>query len=409
MACARLLFSIAPLHARACLSSPRFHHYFFTGLACLTLITSFTDAQAQPIPEAEKLSVAASKKAPLIGSASLLTPSEERTIALYQKASPAVVNISNTSYALTLNLEVMPQKGMGSGILLTEDGYILTNAHVVKGASQIEVSLLDAPYSYTARVVGGDASYDIALLKIEAKPGQRFPTIPLGSSADLKVGQSVLAIGNPFGLKSTLTTGIISSLGRRLEAQNGRVMENIIQTDAAINPGNSGGALLDSSGRLIGINTAIFSPSGTSSGIGFAIPIDRALIIANDLIQHGRIIRPYMGVAVGLQINPRVASILQLPVTEGVMLAEVLPGSPAAKAGLKGSTQILNTRQGTRVPIGGDIVIKVDEKPIATIDSFLNYIEAQRPGDVVKLTVIRGKERVVLPLTLGEIPPKGSL
>jgi S1-C subfamily serine protease len=349
------------------------------------------------LPQAFGLVPVQGQKAPLAlssgnlqGLATALLPEEKRLISLYEQVSPAVVNITSTSVALDLFLKPMPQRGMGSGVLLTPDGYILTNVHVVDAAEKLEVTLLGQPHSYTARVVGGDASYDVALIKIEPKLNQRFPTVPLSDSNNLKVGQTVLAIGNPFGLNSTLTTGVISSLGRRLETENGRIMENIIQTDAAINPGNSGGPLLDSSGRLIGMNTAIFSPSGASNGIGFAIPANTATRIANDLIQYGRIIRPYMGVSLGLQVTPRVAAVLKLPVNRGLMIGEVTPDGPGGKAGLRGGDRVIKTSRGTPLALGGDIIVQVDERPIDTLDSFLNYVEAKRPGDTVILKVVRG-------------------
>ena len=340
----------------------------------------------------------------LKGMASSLQPNESRLIQLYKNVSPAVVNITSTSYALDLFLRALPQQGMGSGVILTADGYILTNAHVIKDAKKLEVNLLGSKKSYPAKVVGGDLNYDTALIKIEPEPGQRFPTIPLGTSDKLQVGQTVMAIGNPFGLKSTLTRGLISSLGRRLETQSGRVVENVIQTDAAINPGNSGGALLDSAGRLIGINTAIYSPSGTSAGIGFAIPANTALRIANDLIQYGKIIRPYLGLGLGLEVTPRAAKILKLPVTKGLMIAKVYPDGPAARAGLRGPSRVLFTKRGDKVPVGGDVITAIDGKPVDTIDSFLNCLEAKHPGERVSIQVARGKSTLTFPITLEERP-----
>lgn len=340
----------------------------------------------------------------LKGVTSQLQPNETRLISLYKTVSPAVVNITSTSYALDLFLRALPQQGMGSGVLLTSDGYILTNAHVIKGAKKLEVTLLNQKKSYPATVVGGDLNVDTALIKIEPEEGETFPTVPLGDSEALQVGQTVMAIGNPFGLKSTLTLGLISSLGRRLETPSGRVVENIIQTDAAINPGNSGGALLDSAGRLIGINTAIFSPSGTNAGIGFAIPVNTALRVANDLIQYGRVVRPYLGLSAGLEVTPRVAKVLGLPVTEGVMIAKVYPGGPASRAGLQGPSKLLFTRQGEEVPIGGDVIVAIDGQPVTSLDSFLNRLEARRPGDRVVIKVARGERMLSFPILLEERP-----
>jgi putative serine protease PepD len=295
----------------------------------------------------------------------------------------------------------MPQKGSGSGVILTPDGFILTNAHVVEKATNLEVTLLNKPTPYTAKVVGGDLSYDMALLKIDPRQGETFPVVGLGNSGSLNVGQQVLAIGNPFGLQSTLTTGVISSLGRRLQAENGRIMENIIQTDAAINPGNSGGPLLNSQGKLIGINTAIFSPSGTNSGIGFAVPVNTVVRLANDLILHGRIIKPYLGLTLSFELNPRVAQLLKLPLQKGLLVASVQPNSPASQAGLRGGTQEVKTRQG-RLMLGGDIITAVDQRPMTSVDEFLNYVEAKRPAERIVLSVWRNGNTLQLPVTLAE-------
>lgn len=322
-----------------------------------------------------------------------LTADENQNIRIYRQCSPAVVNITSTNVTVDMFFNLVPQKGVGSGVILTKDGYILTNAHVVEDAEKLEVTLLNGK-SYKARLVGGDLSHDTALIKIDVENGS-LPTITLGDSGHLLVGQKVYAIGNPFGLKSTLTTGVISSLGRTLKAENGRVMDNIIQTDAAINPGNSGGALLDSQGRLIGINTAIFSPSGANVGIGFAVPVNTSRRIANDLIQFKRVIRPYIGIQPGLELSPYTASALKLPTEQGLMIGRVVPGSPAASVGLKGGQRQWVGNQA--IVIGGDIVTAVDGQIITTTDSFLNYIETRRPGDSVDLAVIsaQGKPRHV--------------
>jgi S1-C subfamily serine protease len=324
----------------------------------------------------------------------LLQPDEQQNIQIYRLCSPAVVNITSINVSVDMFFNLVPQKGVGSGVILTKDGYILTNAHVVEDAEKLEVTLLNGK-TYKARLVGGDLNNDTALIKIDPDTPS-LPTIKLGDSTHLMVGQKVYAIGNPFGLKSTLTTGVISSLGRTLKAENGRVMDNIIQTDAAINPGNSGGALLDSQGRLIGINTAIFSPSGANVGIGFAVPVNTSRRIANDLIQYKRVIRPYIGIQPGLEVTPYIAKALNLPTEQGVMIGNVVPGSPAAAGGLHGGKRQWVGNQA--VVIGGDIVTAVDNRPITTTDSFLNYIETRRPGDSVELTVInaQGKSRRVI-------------
>lgn len=336
-----------------------------------------------------------------------LTEHEERTIAIYRKASPAVVNITSTVLQLDYyRNRIYPVEGAGSGVILTEDGYILTNAHVVRESESIEVTLLNGK-SYKARLVGGTLSKDIALLKIDSE--EPLPTIEIGNSDDLLVGQSVYAIGNPFGFNSTLTTGIISSVARELPTQNGRLIENVIQTDAAINPGNSGGPLLDSAGRLIGVNTAIISPSGGSLGIGFAIPINVARRVASDLIQHGRVIRSFLGIRVAYEISPPLAQALNLPVDRGLMVANVVEGSPADRAGIQPADKTL--RIGNRhLLLGGDIITGYDDREVEydeehrAISRFVNYIESRRPGEVVKLKVVRDGRHLTIPVTLQERP-----
>jgi S1-C subfamily serine protease len=336
-----------------------------------------------------------------VGQNSPLTIDEQQNISIYKNVSPAVVNITSVTVNLDMFFNPIPKQGMGSGVILTKDGYILTNAHVVEDADRLEVTLLNGK-TYKAKLVGGDLSHDTALIKIDPQ-GTVLPTVGIGDSSRLQVGQKVYAIGNPFGLNSTLTTGVISSVGRTLKAENGRMMENIIQTDAAINPGNSGGPLLDSGGKLIGINTAIFSPSGASAGIGFAISVNDAKRIADDLIQYGRVIRAYIGIQPGIQVTPAVANALKLPVSEGVMVSRIVKNGPAAKAGIRQGDKELAV--GNRVfLLGGDIITAVDGKPIKTIDSFINYVESKRPGQSVSLNLIRENKPMTVSVQLEERP-----
>jgi S1-C subfamily serine protease len=314
---------------------------------------------------------------------------EQRLIALYKERSPAVVNITATTAGLD-SLTSGVKRGMGSGVIIHPNGYLLTNSHVIAGSSVLEVFLQGEEAPYIATIVGADPTIDIAVLKLTPnQPNQLFPTVPVGQSNALQIGQSVLAIGNPFGLNGTLTTGVISMLGRRLPSQEGRVMEGIIQTDAAINPGNSGGALLNTQGELIGINTAIFSPSGASNGISFAVPIHKAMRVANDLIQFGKIQRAFLGIQLGLEVTPRIARILGLNTKTGVMLATVVPHSPAAQAGLKGGTQAVPTSE-TSMPllVGGDVIIAVDGVPVKTADTLLNAVEAKQPKQPIVLRIV---------------------
>lgn len=330
-----------------------------------------------------------------------LLPEEKVNISIYQKASPAVVNITSVALTMDVFANIVPEEGTGSGVILTSDGYVLTNAHVVEDAQRLEVTLLNGK-SYKARLIGGDVSKDVALLKID--PGtEKLPILEIGNSDDLQVGQMVYAIGNPFGLNSTLTTGVISSIGRTLKARNGRLIEGVIQTDAAINPGNSGGPLLNSAGQVIGINTAIFSPSGSSAGIGFAIPSNSARRIAQDLISTGHVVRPYLGIEIGFDINPGIAQALELPVQRGLMVSRVIPNAPAAQAGLQPAKNALVIRN-RKIPIGGDIIVSYDGHPAESTDRFMNYVESKRPGDTLTLNVMRDGKPLMIVVKLAERP-----
>jgi S1-C subfamily serine protease len=332
--------------------------------------------------------------------ARVFTPEEQRSIGIYEKNSPAVVNVMTMVVNFDFFLNPIPKQGSGSGFIVSKDGYVITNFHVIQNAQKLEVSLSNGK-TYTAKLMGGDASTDVALLKIDDPAG--FPYVDIGTSSDLVVGESVFAIGNPFGLKSTYTTGVISSLDRSIKTPNNRLVENVIQTDAAINPGNSGGPLLDSEGRVIGMNTAIFSPSGGSAGIGFAIPIDRVNRVVAELKDHGKVIRPYLGLSIGLELNPYLAQNLQLPVKQGLMVAEINPGSPAAKAGLMPGTRAL--KAGNRmIPFGGDIITKIDGRPATSSQQFLSLVESKRPGDTLTLSVLRAGKEVALPVLLVQRP-----
>jgi putative serine protease PepD len=331
----------------------------------------------------------------------MLLPEEKVNISIYQKASPAVVNITSVALAMDVFANVVPEQGTGSGVILTSDGYVLTNAHVVEDAQRLEVTLLNGK-TYKAQLIGGDVSKDVALLKIDPKL-EKLPTLEIGNSDNLQVGQMVYAIGNPFGLNSTLTTGVISSLGRTLKAQNGRLIEGVIQTDAAINPGNSGGPLLNSAGQVIGINTAIFSPSGSSAGIGFAIPSNSARRIAQDLISTGHVVRPYLGVEIGIEITPDIAKALDLPVKQGLMISRLVSGAPAAKAGLHPAKRALAVGN-RQILLGGDIITAYDGHPAESADRFMNYVESKRPGEPLILNIMRDGKPLMITVKLAERP-----
>lgn len=313
---------------------------------------------------------------------------EKATIALFERARDSVVFISTTERVRDLwsrNVFSVP-KGTGSGFIWDENGHVVTNHHVIEGASEATVKLADGK-SYKARLIGTSPQHDIAVLRINT--GYRKPEpVPIGSSKDLRVGQGVYAIGNPFGLDWTLTRGIISALDRSLSGERGSSVAHLIQTDAAINPGNSGGPLLDSAGRLIGINTAIYSPSGASAGIGFAVPVDTVNRVVPQLIQHGRYISPSIGIDTDEGLNERLSGLLGFP---GVVVLSVLPGSSAMKAGLQA---VRLTRDGD--VIVGDVITAVNGKKVDGVGQLTATLDDFRVGETVRLTVVRqGKAREV--------------
>ena len=329
-----------------------------------------------------------------------VTEDEKNNIAIYGEYGPGVVNITNTAVTWDFFLNAVPKEGTGSGSIIDRKGHILTNYHVVKGAKSLEVTMGDGS-KWPAAMVGTDPDTDLAIIKIDAPP-DLLKVIPLGDSKNLKVGQKVLAIGNPFGLDRTLTTGIISSLGRELRTQDGLVIDDVIQTDAAINPGNSGGPLLNSKGEIIGINSAIFSPTGASVGIGFAIPVNTARLIIPELISRGYVAHPWLGVTIQTLI-PGFARMLKLKAERGAMIIEVVRGGPAYQAGLEGGTRRIRVGNSILV-VGGDIITEVDGLEVQTTDDLMNHIKGLKPGKRIKLKVIRGSKEKRVRLTLGERP-----
>lgn len=308
-----------------------------------------------------------------------LANDELNNIAVFKAVSPSVVNITALGVErdfFSTRVTQVP-RGTGTGFVWDEAGHIVTNFHVIQEASGARVTLSDQS-SHKASLVGVFPDRDLAVLKIEA-PRNKLPPIALGSSKDLQVGQKVYAIGNPFGLDQTLTTGIVSALNREIESVTRRTIRGAIQTDAAINPGNSGGPLLDSAGRVIGVNTAIYSPSGASAGIGFAIPVDEVNRIVPRLIRDGRMVRPALGVTAGPE---NMAKALGLP--KGVPLVAVAPGGPAQKAGLRPFTR---GAQGGIV--AGDVIQAIDDAAVADLDDMLTALERYQPGDRVTLTLWR--------------------
>jgi S1-C subfamily serine protease len=364
----------------------------------------------QPLrPEASRppeVSLASSPAgAPAPPPALAVSDDERNNIDIYQRYSSGVVNITTVTLGRGFFLQPIPQSGSGSGAILDAAGHIVTNFHVVENAERLEVTLSDKT-KHLARIVGADASNDLAVIKIDAR--RQLTPIPLGTSQGLQVGQKVLAIGNPFALQGTLTTGIISSLGRSIEARNGRVIEEVIQTDAAINPGNSGGPLLNSSGQIIGINTAIYSQSGGSVGIGFAVPADTVKRITTDLLTYGYVRRPYLGIAqngyIPLQDIPGLAEALRLDIeNEGLLVVEVIPGSPADRAGIRGSSGF-RVIGNYRIPAGGDVILSFDGRPVNNFQELAAQIDKRKIGETAKITILRNNQRRDLDVVLQELP-----
>jgi putative serine protease PepD len=321
---------------------------------------------------------------------------ETNNIEIYRGSHTAVVNITSTVYRRNWFLEIVPQQGTGSGFLVDDAGRILTNNHVVAGAEELEITLTDQS-KYKARVLARDAANDVALIQIG--PRKKLPFLRLGDSDPLQVGQKVLAIGNPFGLEGTLTTGIISSLGRSLRDESGRTLENMIQTDAAINPGNSGGPLLDSHGNVVGINTAIYGP-GSNIGIGFALPINRAKLMLNEYAARGRFAPPRLGVSV-MYVAGDLAEALQLPAEGGLLIVRVESDSPAARAGLRGASRTVEIGM-YQIEVGGDLIMNVDGRAVESRDALTRALSRHRPGDSMDLTVFRAGRTVKLSVKLGE-------
>jgi S1-C subfamily serine protease len=333
---------------------------------------------------------------------------EARRIAVYERVAPAVVNITTQVLNTNFFFGSVPEEGSGSGFLWDTEGHIVTNNHVVAGAQQIAVSF-GADSSLPATVVGTDPINDLAVIKVDSVPAGVEP-VDLGTSANLHVGQTAIVIGNPFGqFERTMTQGIVSALNRTIETDSSTVLRGVIQTDAAINRGNSGGPLLDSRGRLIGVNSAIYSPSGTSAGVGLAIPVDKVKQVVPVLIKEGRFPHPWLGVeGLGYEISPSLAQALRLPVESGLLVAQIYQDSPADRAGLRSATDqvILRNR---RYLTGGDILTAVDGVKLAKWDDLSAYLqEKTEVGQQVTLTILRGGKESTLKVTLADTPASVS-
>jgi S1-C subfamily serine protease len=326
-----------------------------------------------------------------------LDPEEQNNITVYRKVIPTVVNITSTAVAFDFFYGPVPQQGQGSGFLIDADGHILTNNHVIAGARQVEVTLWNKK-KYRAEVIGADRQKDLAVLQIDAK---NLTAVTLGDSKGLEVGQKVYAIGNPFGLSGTMTRGIISSI-RSVRGPEGTAIDGAIQTDAAINPGNSGGPLLNSRGEVIGINSMILTGGAEqSAGVGFAIPINSAKAVLNDLVQFGRVRRPSLGVSGLLPIGPELADQMGLAADGGVLIQQVVPGGAADRAGLHGGHERAYLGN-TPIFTGGDLIVEIDGQDIETIQDIANILDNHHGGDTVKVTVYRGRQRLTVNVTLDE-------
>src|SRR5690348_9567468 len=371
-------------------------------LAALVLILGAFWAGARFGPhgpsKVEAVPLRSSGLSPVAARDSGLTEDESINVRIYRQASPAVANILTKATEYDFFMDPVPVEGAGSGFIIDPRGYILTNYHVVEGAQSIEVVLGDQS-RYQAKFIGADQRNDVALIKIDPK-GKQLTSLKLGDSNAIQVGQKVLAIGNPFGFQSTLTTGVVSALGRTVQTSQTTAIEEAIQTDAAINRGNSGGPLINSHGEVIGINSAIYTPTGTTAGIGFAIPINTAKSIANDLITSGRVHRAFLGVQT-LSVSGGLAEALDLPVQEGLLVEVVTKGGPAADAGIHGGDRIAEAGM-RRFYIGGDVIVSIDGQKVNNDFDVNLVLNHHRPGDTVNVTLYRGGKKMDIPVKLGE-------
>ncbi len=329
---------------------------------------------------------------------------ELRNIRVYERYNQAVVNITTETLSLNWFLEPVPREGgTGSGSIIDDQGYVLTNHHVVRDAYKVHLTLFDGS-QFEGKVIGTDRENDLAVVEFDPE-NRELTTIPFGDSSTLKVGQHVLAIGNPFGYSRTLTTGIVSGLGRPVRSSKNLVIRDMIQTDASINPGNSGGPLLDADGRMVGINTMIYSPSGGSVGIGFAIPAETARRVVPELIEYGRVRRGWIEFF-PVQLEPSIVRYGDLPVKKGILVSEVKSGGNAEAAGIRGGDKDRGVRYGRSVIyFGGDIIVAVDGTAVKGFADLFAALEDNRPGETVEVVVIRGRgKRISLEVTLAERP-----
>ncbi|MDY7076161.1 MAG: trypsin-like peptidase domain-containing protein [Chloroflexota bacterium] len=382
----------------------------FVGIGCSLAGVSAFDPTPAPTILPPTATTARPMVTPIAGEASseveAITALQSQITAIYGAVSPAVVNITNRSYAYDIFMRAVPQEGSGSGFVYDAEGHIVTNYHVVENAEQVLVTLASGQV-YEAEIVGADPANDLAVIRIDA--GEDLPELMvLADSDNLQVGQFVLAIGNPFGLEQTLTTGVVSALGRVIESSDSSFIGEAIQTDAAINPGNSGGPLLDLEGRVVGVNSQIISPSGASAGIGFAISSNTVKRVVPELIARGYYPHPWLGAQM-LALTPSTAEVLReaemnVPVDAGLLVIEAVEGAPADKAGIRGGSRVVRIGR-YQIPLDGDIIVAVNGEPINNSQELTVYLESQTTvGDTVEMTIIRDGEERVVQVTLEERP-----
>jgi S1-C subfamily serine protease len=379
----------------------------FVGLGCsLTALLALKPTAASAIVPLTA-TTASPVATPIPDEAEAVNTLESQVIAVYEAVSPAVVNITNRSYAYDMFMRAVPQEGSGSGFVCDTEGHIVTNYHVVENAEELSVTLANGQL-YEAETIGTDPANDLAVIRIDA--GANLPEpVALGDSDELRVGQFVLAIGNPFGLEQTLTTGVVSALGRVIESpEDSRFIGEAIQTDAAINPGNSGGPLLDLKGHVIGVNSQIISPSGASSGIGFAVSANTVRRVVPKLIAQGYYPHPWLGTQM-LPLTPSTAKAfrdagMNVPVDAGLLVIEAVKGASADKAGIRGGSRVMRIGR-YQIPLDGDIIIAINGEPVNDFQELTVYLETETTvGDTVELTIIRDGKEQAIQVTLEEQP-----
>jgi len=386
------------------------HVIFFSALAvAVTIIVLHLSGFLRPQePIERRISIPAVDTPPTVPAQGneAFCDDERINIDIYQELNEAVVNITTEIVAYNWFLEPVPREGgSGSGSIIDPRGYVLTNRHVVENAYKVKITLSDGT-QYDGRVIGSDAENDLAIVKFD--PGSKqLKTIPLGSSSNLKVGQKVLAIGNPFGYERTLTTGIVSGLGRPVRTSNDLIIKDMIQTDASINPGNSGGPLINTFGEMIGINTMIYSPSGGSVGIGFAVSVDTARRVIPDLMQYGLVRRGWIDI-IPVQLFPQLVRYAELPISKGILVSSTIKNGNAEKAGIIGGTKPVRYGSST-IYLGGDIILEVDHMPIESLVDLYGALEDNKPGETVTVTVLRRKKKLEVEVILSERPERYQL